>query len=41
MKVEIPHPLNIKTTKRKSLLTHMFEKLCDSYNPAAVIDLGI
>jgi len=40
MKVEIPHPLDIKNTKQKSLLANMFEKLCDSYNPAAVIDLG-
>lgn len=40
MKVEIPHPLGIKSTKQKSLLADMFEKLCDSYDPAAVIDLG-
>lgn len=40
MKVEIPHPLGTKNTKQKSLLADTFEKLCDSYNPAAVIDLG-
>lgn len=40
MKVEIRHPLDIKNTKQKSLLADMFEKLCDNYNPAAVIDLG-
>ena len=41
MKVEIPHPLDIKNTQQKSLLADLFEKLCDSNNPAAVIDLGI
>lgn len=40
MKVEIPHPLDIKNTQQKSLLADMFEKLYDSNNPAAVIDLG-
>lgn len=40
MKVEIPHPPVIKSTKQKSLLADMFEKLCDSYDLAAVIDLG-
>lgn len=40
MKVEIPHPPGIKSMKQKSLLADMFEKLCNSYDPAAVIDLG-